>query len=277
MRVIVTRPQSDAVRWVQALGRQGIDAVAVPLIEIRPLSDTGAVVAAWRRCAQHQAIMFVSAAAVDHFFAARPSDAGLGTPPDGPRLWAPGPGTAAALVRHGVDPQRIDAPASDGGQYDSEALWDLVGARVQPNWPVMLVRGAGRDVSLPPATSTDQYPAAVASAAQGEGRDWLSSRLAQAGAQAQFVVAYWRAAPQPQELRQTLEHSGVGDEALWLFTSSQAVGNLRACLPERDWSRSGAIASHARIAAAARAAGFGVVRESRPALTDMAASIKSAQ
>ncbi|MCB2030662.1 MAG: uroporphyrinogen-III synthase, partial [Rhodoferax sp.] len=128
MRVIVTRPLAEAERWVQGLAQQGIEALAVPLIEIRPLAQTGAIAAAWRRCRQCQAIMFVSAAAVAHFFAARPPDADLGTPEQGPRLWAPGPGTVAALVRQGVDPRRIDAPAVGSGQYDSEALWAQVGA-----------------------------------------------------------------------------------------------------------------------------------------------------
>ena len=279
MRVVVTRPQADAERWVRGLAQHGIEALAVPLIEIRPLADTGAIAAAWRRWRQCRAIMFVSAAAVAHFFAARPPDADLGTPEQGPRLWAPGPGTMAALVRQGVDPRQIDAPPSGSAQYDSEALWAQVGGRVQPNWRVMLVRGAARDVSLPqPAGSTGRDPAAAAADdMQGEGRDWLARQLTQAGAQLQWVVAYWRAAPGPQALREALEQHGVGDDDLWLFTSSQAIGNLRTCMPGHDWSRARAVASHARIVAAARAAGFGVVYESRPALADVAASIKSAQ
>jgi len=274
MRVIVTRPQADALRWVQALGMQGFDALALPLIEIHPVSDTAAIVAAWRSSSQCQAIMFVSAAAVEHFFAARPVDADLGQPGHGPRLWATGPGTVAALGRQGVARHRIDAPATDGGQYDSEALWRLVGPRVQPSRQVMLVRGAGRDVSRP-AESSMNDPAGAGDDEQGEGRDWLSTQLAQAGVPVRFVVAYWRAAPRPQGLRQALEHNRIGDDAWWLFTSAQAIRNLVICLPEHDWSRSRAITSHARIAAAARLAGFGVVRESRPALADMAASIKS--
>lgn len=272
----MTRPQADAARWVQALGTHGIDALALPLIEIRALSDTSAVAAAWARADQCQAIMFVSASAVDHFFAARPPQAGVGTSRHGPRLWAPGPGTVAALQRHGVAPERIDAPAPDSAQYDSEALWRLVGAGVQPGRVVMIVRGAGRDVSLPNAAPTHDGALASERDTHGEGRDWLAQQLAQSGALVHFVVAYWRAAPGAQALRQALAEQRVGDDALWLFTSAQAIGNLRACLPQHDWSRARAVASHARIAAAARAAGFGVVRESRPALPDLAASIKSA-
>jgi uroporphyrinogen-III synthase len=97
------------------------------------------------------------------------------------------------------------------------------------------------------------------------------------GAQVRFVVAYWRAAPGGPAIARSLRDNAVGDDAVWLFTSGQAVAHLRASLPEHDWSRVRAIASHPRIAAAARAAGFGVVRESRPALADMVASIKSLQ
>jgi uroporphyrinogen-III synthase len=274
MRVIVTRPQRDAVRWVQSLAEHGIDALALPLIEICPLADNTAVVAAWRSCAQYQAIMFVSAAAADHFFAARPPDADLGTGQHGPRLWAVGPGTVAALVRHGVAAQRIDAPAPDGGQFDSEALWRVVGPRVTSDWQVLLVRGADSDVSL---QATPAAGSAAVKAAAGQGRDWLALQLAQAGARVRFVVAYWRTAPSGRVIAQSLQNGHIGADAVWLFTSGQAISHLRTRLPTHDWSRARAITSHARIAAAARAAGFGVVLESRPALADMVASIKSLQ
>lgn len=276
MRVIVTRPLADALRWVQALAGHGIDALAVPLIEIRPLSDTSALAAAWQRSVQCLAIMFVSAAAVDHFFAARPSHQAVATPSQGPRFWATGPGTVAALVRHGVATDRIDAPGPDSAQYDSEALWQQVGAQVRPPCQVMLVRGAASDVSLTAAPQAPHAGAHRTDHHQGQGRDWLATQLAQCGAQVHFVVAYWRAAPAAPALRQLLlrEH-GLGDDAVWLFTSGQAIAHLQACLPGHDWSHARAIASHARIAVAARAAGFGVVRESRPALADMVASIKS--
>ena len=276
MRVVVTRPQRDALRWVQALGAQGFDALALPLIEIHAVADNHALVAAWQASGQFQAIMFVSAAAVDHFFAARPAGFSLELQPDAPRFWATGPGTVAALLRHGTTLQRIDAPAPDHGQFDSEALWRLVGGQVRPRWQVMLVRGADHD----PGTATAepaQDRAEDPRDAQGHGRDWLAAQLVQAGAQVRYVVAYWRTGPGAQVILQSLQDHRIGEDAVWLFTSGQAVAHLRNSLPLRDWSRARAIASHARIAAAARAAGFGVVRESRPALADMVASIKSLQ
>ncbi|MDQ3273162.1 MAG: uroporphyrinogen-III synthase, partial [Pseudomonadota bacterium] len=61
--------------------------------------------------------------------------------------------------------------------------------------------------------------------------------------------------------------------SVWLFSSSEAVGHL----PPGDWSQGRALATHPRIAEAARAAGWGVVVESRPTLADIVASIESMQ
>ena len=65
------------------------------------------------------------------------------------------------------------------------------------------------------------------------------------------------------------------DGSLWLLSSSQALEHLCAALPGQDWRQARALATHPRIAQAARNAGFGEVRECRPALADVAASIES--
>ena len=239
MRVIVTRPDGDARRWVRLLAQSGIDAFALPLIQIRPLSDTSDAQAALQVIGEFQAVMFVSAAAVDHFFALR-AQGNAGRANDaGPRFWATGPGTVAALVRQGVDPARIDAPGPDSGQFDSEALWQLVADRVRPGWRVLLVRGSGHDVTG--AAGRAQLPlpdgANTAGDGRGHGRDWLAAQLTGAGAQVRFVVAYWRSAPAPDAVRQVLAEQDVRDDALWLFTSGEAIANLKSCLPGHDWSR----------------------------------------
>ena len=41
-------------------------------------------------------------------------------------------------------------------------------------------------------------------------------------------------------------------EHRWLFSSSEAVGQLRRLAPQADWGRSKALASHPRIAQAAK-------------------------
>lgn len=273
MRVIVTRPQDEARRWVLALEQQGIAALSLPLIDIEPLSDTRPMAAAWQTALLSDAVMFVSTPAVDHFFAVRPYGTDFSAPASMPRFWAPGPGTVAALVRNGVAPQRIDAPAPDGGQFDSEALWQRVAAQVRPGWQVLVVRGAAHD--MPATTPASDGPGDGSTGAQGQGREWLADQLRRAGAQVRFVVTYRRAPPDQRRLQQGLADNGIGHDDLWLFTSAQAIGHLCASLPTQDWSAARAMATHPRIALAARAAGFGVVKRSRPAFHDIAASIKS--
>ena len=255
-----------------AFAQHGVDAMAMPLIEIRPVSDIRAVQAAWAGLPTCTAVMFVSASAVDHFFA---GDPGLGVPVGGTRMWATGPGTVAALERHGVPRQRIDAPDADAGQFDSEALWQIVGGTVRSDQRVLIVRGSDHDPAPSPAIDELRRADDPAHPA-GLGRDWLARQLVQSGAQVDFVVAYWRAAPAPDALWLERARAAAHDATIWLFTSGEAIGNLLALLPEQDWSQARALATHPRIAEAARNAGFGVVWTSRPALPDVVASIKSA-
>ena len=70
MRVIVTRPKSQAGKWVDALRQAGHEALAFPLIDIAPASNPLAIVQAWSQMARYDAVMFVSANAVDYFFTA---------------------------------------------------------------------------------------------------------------------------------------------------------------------------------------------------------------
>lgn len=264
MRVIVTRPQREAQDWVRELSAAGLTAQALPLIDIRPAPDPAALAHAWQQLAAsgYAAVMFVSANAVAGFFA---SNSALplvfsGQSAIKTRAFAPGPGTVKALLRAGVASGRIDAPAADAVQFDSEALWQVVGPQVRPGDRVLIVRGGD---------------AQSAGAVSGSGRDWLAQRLAEAGATADFIVAYQRARPQFDAAQQQLAASAAADGSVWLFSSSEAVHNLQACLPQQSWQAARAIATHPRIAAAARQAGFGVVCESRPALADVKASIES--
>ena len=97
---------------------------------------------------------------------------------------------------------------------------------------------------------------------------------ASAGGQADFVAAYERRAPQFSAAQFALAQQAACDGAVWLFSSAQAVANLNAALPGQDWAAACALATHPRIAQAARAAGFGVVFESRPTLADVVAALQ---
>lgn len=262
MRVIVTRPPREAQDWVLALQQAGLQAQALPLIAIGAAPDAAAVQQVWRRLAQYQGAMFVSANAVAGFFAARPAGAGSFADAAVPtRAWATGPGTTQALLRAGVPASHIVAPAPDAAQFDSEALWQLIGAQIRPGARVLIVRGAD----------------AAGGSTEGAGRDWFARQVTQAGGSVDFVASYRRQAPQLDAAQLQLARQAADDGSVWLFSSSEAVHNLQASLPQQDWRSARAVATHARIAQAARAAGFAVVRESRPALADIRASIESMQ
>ncbi len=263
MRVIVTRPEREARQWVHDLSLQGFDAVALPLIQIGPVHDSAELLQAWQQLADYLAVMFVSGNAAEQFFISKrttdpvfTAQAAIKT-----RAWATGPGTAGALLRAGVAPERLDAPPLDGGQFDSEALWQVVAPQVRPGDRVLIVRGG--DAS-----------AAASVKAQGTGRDWFARQVAQAGAQADFLLAYQRSAPQWSAHERELASQAANDGSVWLFSSSEALTNLAAVLGGQSWAGARAVATHPRIAQSARQAGFGTVCESRPTLADVVAAIR---
>lgn len=267
MRVIVTRPASQAGKWVTALRAAGLEALSLPLIEIAGPPEPQAVLAVWQRLDSFNALMFVSANAVQQFFALRPE--GLAGPGGAavPRCFVTGPGSKAALLQAGIAPEQIDAPDLAAAQFDSEALWQVVQQQVQPGWRVLIVRGNSHADS----ENGDE----TAAASHGVGRDWFAARLGECGAAVEFLVAYARRAPQLAANALALLQVAAGDGTVWLFSSSEAVTNLCSMASGQSWSRARALTTHPRIAEAARLAGFGVVCESRPAMPDLLASIES--
>jgi uroporphyrinogen-III synthase len=126
---------------------------------------------------------------------------------------------------------------------------------------VLIVRGAGNDASNP----------------SGTGRDWFADKVLAAGGSVDFVIAYQRRVPEFTEIQMEMVRQAAVDGAIWLFSSSEAIENLVALLPEQSWSRARAVVTHPRIARTAENAGFAVVCESRPVLADLLASIESMQ
>lgn len=255
--LIVTRVAEEAQAWVEALQRAGhgttpVRAEALPLIEIAPVPDAQPLQEAWRRITSFAAVMFVSASAARHFLAHAPhAPHALRA-----RLWATGPGTQRALLEAGCDPALVDAPAANANQFDSEALWGKVAQQVAPGSRVLIVRGAD---------------------AQGHitGRDWLATQLEAAGADVEQVAAYVRRGPAFTEPQRARMAAAAADGSIWLFSSSEAVGYLRAALPAQDWSAARAVATHPRIAQAARDAGFARVLTCRGTVEEILASIES--
>ncbi|HEX2547664.1 MAG TPA: uroporphyrinogen-III synthase [Ramlibacter sp.] len=249
MRVVLTRPLQEGRRWAERLGAHGVDAFLLPLIDIAPPRDFEALRAAAASADAYAALMFVSGNAVQGFFAAAPVFTRA-------RAWAPGPATRDALLAAGVDSQRIDAPADDAEQFDSESLWSQVQGQLQPGDRLLLVRGGDAE-------------------GRSEGRDWLAQQLAAAGVQVDTVVAYTRQRPSWGEAERETARDAANDGSSWLFSSSEAASNLRHLLPGQDWSRARALATHPRIAQAVRDLGFGSVMQARPAFEAVLAALES--
>ena len=284
-RVIVTRPAQDAAHWVEKFTHVGFAAQALPLLEIVATTspaDVRGLQTAWTNLEQYAACMFVSGNAVEHFFKRnRPlvqsiqaqaatyliaNTEGASLPPN-LRFLAPGPGTAAALQAQGVPTSQIDSPLADAAQFDSQALWDVVGSRDWRGARVLLVRGHSG-----PSTDVAQAPASAV-----QPRDWLTQKLQAAGSQVDAVAVYRRQAPVLSQAQVDVAVGASGDGSVWLFSSSEAVVHLRTLpgLVGVDWGAAAAIATHPRILAAVRAAGFGVALESRPAFSDIVQALRS--
>jgi uroporphyrinogen-III synthase len=174
------------------------------------------------------------------------------------RCWATGPGTQQALLAAGVPPALVDMPDAQAGQFDTEHLWQGVQHQVQPGQQVLLVRGTDADA---PSTA-------------GQGRDWLSEQLSQAGVQVQGLASYVRSAPVWDAAQCAQARAAAQDGSIWLFSSSQALRHLHALLPEQHWGQARALVTHPRIAETAQQLGWGVVRTSRPSAAEIRSSLE---
>jgi uroporphyrinogen-III synthase len=263
LRAIVTRPAGQAAQWVAGLAAQGIAAQSFPLIDIADaLSDMQRQ--ALQACAvQMDVCMWVSANAVGCFFKLNQAvaqqniaRAAINSVVNNATLrhWATGPGTVAALQKAGVPLGQIDAPDGRAAQWDSEALWQRVAGQVKPGKTVLVLRGT--DVDTPSAS-----------------RDWLADQVRAAGGAVQFAAVYERRAPQFSAVQIAWAEQAAVDGSVWVLSSSQAVTHLPAIAG--GWQHARCVATHERIATAARAKGFAVVCTSRPTLEDVVRSIKS--
>jgi uroporphyrinogen-III synthase len=156
----------------------------------------------------------------------------------------------------GVAAGAIDAPAADAENFDSESLWAEVRGQLAPGSRLLLVRGAD-------------------GAGRAQGREWLSRQLAAGGVGIDEVVAYARGLPVWSGAEAATARAAAAGRACWLFSSSEAVRNLQLLLPGQDWGAASALATHPRIAQAVAALGFGYVRQCRPGLPEVVASIES--
>lgn len=276
--IVITRPAAQALAWQQALQLAGHPVVLLPCLSIHPAPDLPTLRAAWAQLGQWNALMFVSANAIEAFFAQRPADMQWPQGADAPRAWVPGPASAKALEAAAVPTHLIDAPDAQAEQFDSESLWEQVRSQVGGGFQLLVVRG-GRADALSPVSPP---------ASPGIGREWLAGQVESAGGSVGWLLAYVRGMPAWTDAEYAQAARARDDGAIWLFSSSECVAHLQtltqsAPVTWRDsagsaqsyWSGSVALATHPRIAKAARAAGFGTVHLTRPGLADVLASIES--
>jgi uroporphyrinogen III methyltransferase/synthase len=163
-RVLVTRAVDDARETVERLEAMGAEAVVAPVIEIRALTgpaDERAMKDAIAALSTYDWVAFTSANGVDRFVRAL-SSAGKDARAFGPaRIAALGPGTAGALERHSLLPDRI-ASEQHGEGLAAALLRDarpgqrvlLPRARVARDVLPDALRAAGVDVHVLPIYET---------------------------------------------------------------------------------------------------------------------------
>ena len=163
-----------------------------------------------------------------------------------------GPGSRLAFeqaLRARVQaPESLRIVCAPAQAADSEGLWAALQALLADAWSgsrVLILRG-------------------------GNGRDWLAETLQAAGAEVLRVDVYRREPPAADPVTLDTLRELLDSSASWLLTASEGVRNLQGLLraagmdPAARLASQRALATHARIAAAAWQAGFGRVEVCPP-------------
>lgn len=228
--VVVTRPAGTATalrRRVRALGGHF---VALPGVGLRAVADADVARRALRAARTADVVVFVSPAAVRYAFALEPRLRFARAT----QVVAPGLGSARALHRRGI------VGTVSPSRQDSEGVLGLPGLQRLRGRRVVLIGAAG-------------------------GRELLPKELAARGARVERIEVYARTAP-----RLTARHlaalAAAPTPRISMFSSAEALANLRRCLPPEVWralAGGECVASSARIAMLARTAGFVAVHVAR--------------
>jgi uroporphyrinogen III methyltransferase / synthase len=242
--VVITRPAGQSAALAAQLEAAGIATLDFPLIGIVPVEDVAPLQAALVALERYALVVFVSPNAVDYAFAEFDSIWPHALP-----VGVVGPGSVAALARHGVEAPayRVISPSAaaddDVARFDSEALFAAIdasfGAASLEGKRVLIVRGDG-------------------------GREWLADRLREGGVEVETVAAYRRLMPEPSIGAWSRVHELLaGEPHAWLITSSEGVRNLDDLAHEHlnageiaQLKRATLVTPHPRIAQTARGLGF---------------------
>jgi uroporphyrinogen III methyltransferase/synthase len=249
--VVITRPLEQSHTLAQGVRTLGLTPLVFPLLEIRPVADSGPLAEALTNLSRYALVVFVSPNAVSHAMACLTQIAhqspGEVWPAELP-VAVVGPASALTLAEHGIAPPRHRLVQPGGSveeaRFDSEALFARLDMANLSGKEVLIIRGNG-------------------------GREWLADQLRAGGAHVTIVEAYQRLSPQPTSedwgaVRADLHANvAVRDRQAWVLTSSEAVRYLdtlaRAALSSEELERLHQVqcfAPHARIVEQARSLGF---------------------
>lgn len=224
MVVIVTRPASAGKRLFDRVIEQGHRALWWPAFDIDTAPDVERARATLARLADYDLAIFVSVHAVR---AARPLLDGVW--PSGTMIGAVGASTRAAIeAALQPDPSLIMMAQDEDQQSGSEAFWRAWQASPRRARRVLVLRAE-------------------------DGRNWLSQRFAEHGAQVDTAAVYTRRLHRASvDERQQLQHwIAANERAATIFSSTEAVAALdqQVDATGQAWLRAGAaIACHPRVA-----------------------------
>ena len=238
---LVTRPGAAGERLAERLQQQGREALWWPVFDIGPAPDPAAARAALAELAGYDLAVFVSPAAVHAVVSLLESAWPLTT-----AIGAVGAATAQEIAAVIQPPADVPLVAPDGESSGSEAFWEGWQRSGRPARRVLILRAQS-------------------------GRDWLTERFVESGAQVVAQTVYTRTDAVPAKTKLDRLTAAVrGQESLSiLFTSSEAVAafdrQVSGIPGAALWARQArALASHPRIAARLLAAGYTRVEVSTP-------------
>ena len=233
-RVVVTRARSQSAELVERLCELGADVIEVPVIELRPPSDTSALDAAIARLADYDWLIFTSTNAVE-FFLARLAAAGRDFRSLRGRICAIGAATKAALEDLRLIVDLVPEASHSEGLVKAFEPYDVSGARV------LLPRAA-------------------------EAREVIPQTLRARGAVVDVVDAYRNVIPEDAATRVEKAFAPPPD---WVtFTSGSTVKNLLAVAPPGALAGVRIATIGPATSEVARAHGLNVDAEARESTTE---------
>ena len=154
-RVLVTRTREQASSTASLLRERGAEPIALPTIAIHPPADREAMENAIARLGEYEWIAFTSANGVEHAWTEITRQGGDARSFGAAKIAAIGPGTAQALLEHGL---RADVMAKE---FKGEGLAEEMQRAMRPNARVLILRAQVARDALPDALRAAGFPVDV--------------------------------------------------------------------------------------------------------------------